>query len=202
MDVTPLSDGCLGIWKTEEQESELRKIAGTVLCGDLSDAESPKRRLEKAAVRALLAEMLRYMGVEDSVSILYHDDGRPYMNSSLFISISHTDGYAAVILNRKGRAGVDIEVRSPRALKLVERFESEGASYSDPDSATLCWSAKESVFKLVGKKVADFRETMHIPPFYPTEGGNLTVTLCWDGHYGCRTVGYRVREGFVLTWTY
>lgn len=198
--ITPLPSGCLGVWKIDECEEELRNIAGDALCRAVTDDVSPKRFLEKLAVRALLSEMLRYMGQENCGRILYHDDGSPYMDNGLFVSISHTDGYAAVILSRDNKVGVDIEVRSPRALKLVPRFESEGGSYVDSDSATLCWSAKESVFKRLGSKVSDFRETLHIPPFFPSESGSLSVGLSCDGAYDRCNVSYCVRNGYVLTW--
>lgn len=198
--IVPLPSGCLGVWKIDEREEDLRSIAGDTLCRDVRDDVSLKRRLEKLAVRALLTSMLRYMRLENCGGIIYHDDGSPYMDNGPFVSISHTDGYAAVILSRDNEVGIDIEVRSSRALKLVTRFESEGEFYTNSDSATLCWSAKESVFKRLGGKVSDFRGTMHIPPFLPLESGSLSVGLSYDGADDCCNVNYRVGDGFVLTW--
>lgn len=193
--------GCLGVWRIEENEEKLRTIAGPALCADVSESDSPKRRLEKLAVRALLSEMLRVMGLCSSdAHICYHDDGSPYLQGGPFISISHTDGYAAVILNCENKVGIDVEIRSPRALKLIPRFELQGKSYSDPDSATLCWSAKESLFKLIGKTVSDFRNSMHISPFAPSESGCLEATLTYGEIHECCTVNYRVEEELVLTW--
>ena len=193
--------GCVGVWKIDETADELTKLAGAGMCDDLRDVSSPKRLREKCAVRALLYGMLRHIGEEDCTKrIHYREDGCPYLDGNLFISISHTDGYAAVFLNTGIPVGVDIETRSSRALKLVSRFEAEGEKYTDTDSATICWSVKESVFKLLGKEFSDFRKTMHIHPFSPAGSGTLRVGLCRNGSNGCCDVNYCIDNDYVLTW--
>ena len=42
--------------------------------------------------------------------VAYHPDGIPYLpDADLHISISHTKGYAAVLLDTQPRIGIDIE---------------------------------------------------------------------------------------------
>lgn len=193
--------GCVGVWKIDETAGELTGLSGAGMCDDLSGVSSPKRLREKCAVRALLYCMLQHIGEKNcAMRIHYREDGSPYLDGKLFISISHTDGYAAVFLNTGIPVGVDIETRSPRALKLVSRFEAEGGKYADPDSATVCWSAKECVFKLLGEEFSDFRKTMHIRSFSPVRSGILRVGLCGNRSNGCCDVNYCIDNDYVLTW--
>ena len=140
-------------------------------------------------------------GGSEGIVIKYGDTGRPYLENGMYISISHTDGYAAVYLSRSIPVGIDIEVRSPRALNLISRFESEYGNIVLPDQATLCWSAKESIFKLLGPDLSDFKESMRVCRFNEMNPGKINVKLT-DSRLGSSVVtDCLIDRDFVMTWT-
>ena len=101
------------------------------------------RQCERQAVLALLQMML---GVK-TVVIEHKADGMPLLEG-WHVSISHTKGFAAVLLSKRFNVGVDIEYNSIRVSKIATRFLSEDEFVSDVSQQLVFWTAKESVFKL------------------------------------------------------
>ena len=96
--------------------------------------------------------------------------GKPgIFDESVHISISHTQGWVVVAVADRP-VGIDIETWGKRALKVSERFlgmeEREMLKCDVPDDvATLLWSAKESMFKILGIEGVDFARHLSISPF-------------------------------------
>ena len=84
------------------------------------------RQCERQAVLALLQMML---GVK-TVVIEHKADGMPLLEG-WHVSISHTKGFAAVLLSKRFNVGVDIEYNSIRVSKIATRFLSEDEFVSD-----------------------------------------------------------------------
>ena len=139
--------------------------------------------------------------------IAYHDDGAPYLpDSSLSLSISHTNGYAAVLLQEQGAAGIDIEYRSDRVLKIRSRFMSpeENASVG-PDYETehllVHWCAKEALFKMIRQQDVDFIEHLHVEPFVYAGSGQIKVVETRTEDALSYTLRYEVRPDFILVYS-
>jgi len=172
-----------------------------------------KRKCEWLTVRTLLKTLLR-----EEKEIVYQSNGKPYLSDhSCHISISHTNykgiadnnkllGYVAMVLNKKKEAAIDIEMISPRILKIKDRFLSEKETKSisadyEIVHLLLHWSAKESVFKILDKENVDYQSQIHISPFDPVIGE-------WESFEAHETrtekqqvfrVHYFVTEDYVLT---
>ena len=140
------------LWKITETAEELAKLANgghDLLAVACSKFASPKRRLEWLATRALL----QHTPCKDS-AILYHSNGKPYLGDShKHISISHTQGYAAIAV-ADTPVGIDIELesRSPLAvaqayLQPQETAALQGSSTPAAEALRL-WTVKEAAFKL------------------------------------------------------
>lgn len=116
-----------------------------------------RRLREILAVRCLLKEMT---GEEQEVS--YDEEGKPSLvntETARFISISHTEGYAAVILSEKP-VGIDIERRGKKVEKVISRFMQDSEIVLANNSALfshLIWSAKEAAYKVLGKEYFDLQ---------------------------------------------
>lgn len=181
-------DGAVcGIWKVTETMDELRSLlTDKSITPDFDNYKSLSRRLEFLAVRALLASIL---GKE--CKICHRPSGKPYMDSSdSRISISHTKGYVAVSIHPFKEVGIDIEFFSDRVRKVVDRFvgtdemklfEKFGQKYFGGLSADklftclylLSWSAKETMFKMMGEDEVDFINHLHIESIQMPLGGDL-----------------------------
>jgi len=62
-------------------------------------------------------------------------------------SISHTKGFAALILSRSKEVAVDIEWLSTRVDSIADRFMRDDERAETTIERLLVWSAKESLFK-------------------------------------------------------
>ena len=162
------------------------------------------RKREWLSVRILLKELL-----QEEKEIAYTSSGRPYLTDhSYHISISHTKGYVAIILDKYYPVGIDIEQISPRIHKIRKRFvNEEEESYLSKEKETvhllIYWSAKESIFKALEEEWVDFQTQLHIGAFSPVLGelssfsADETKT---NQHYSFQ-VHYLAQSDYVLTFT-
>ena len=198
---TPL----LGVWKMDETSDELLAMLGddaSTLEG-LRQLTAERRRREWLASRVLLKTL---MGEECRVA--YHADGAPYLpDSTLYISISHTEGYAAVLLQKEGVAGIDIERRQPRVLRVRSRFlseeeDAEVASSKDDEVSRLLvyWCAKEALYKMIRQEEVDFARHLHVEPFLLAEKGVIRVRETRTSMAQSFDLRYEVTPDFVLVY--
>jgi len=161
------------------------------------------RKREWLAIRVLLKKILG-----EEKEILYNSLGKPYLSdNSFFISISHTKGYAAIILNKENEVAIDIEKISSRVENIRKRFvneEEEKALSKNNERIHLLlhWSAKESLFKWLGVENVDFKTHLHICPFEPTIGlwSNFEAYETRTNQQNRYKINYFVHEDFVLTY--
>lgn len=191
------------IWQITESSEELFACftEKEKILPALEKIKTEKRRTEWLAVRLLLKELLG----EEAV-IAYHPNGAPFLPDHPFsISISHTNGYAAVLLQKDKPAGIDIEYRSDRIHKIRERFLSEAENATiDPTHTSehllIYWCAKETLFKLIPEEEIDFREHLHIAPFPYSTTGLLTASESRSPHKRTYRLNYKVSKDFVVVW--
>jgi phosphopantetheinyl transferase len=174
-------DFILGLWNLTESETQLldtfRLIAPKTEIVNAGNFKNPSRKSEWIAVRLLLYELLNEVR-----EINYDENRKPSISESYWdISISHTKGLVAVILSKK-MAGIDIEAISERVLKIEDKFLSEPekqqlSKENRLESSLICWSAKETIYKIYGKKALDFKKDMCIKPFIPAQAGQISAQL-------------------------
>lgn len=128
------------------------------------------KRLQHLAGRLLLKEMYPDFPVE---MIRVADTKKPFLQNEPFhFSISHCGDYAAAIVSKTHRVGVDVELINTKIEQIQHKFTSgeewkifEQLSANNLQSSifniqclTLCWSVKESVFKWWGRGEVDFKK--------------------------------------------
>lgn len=95
--------------------------------------------------------------------------GKPHLpHAPAEVSITHSTDYAAAIVSKAGPCGIDIEPVRDKLLRVSPKFLSEQElAHADGDLNRLCfyWTAKESVYKLYGRRSLIFKENIHIAPF-------------------------------------
>ncbi len=153
----------LGVWKIEETEEFFK---GNVPLH--RDVTHPKKRLQHLAGRFLLQYLFPDFPYEQ---IRIADTRKPFLPDERYhFSISHCGDYAAAIVSRNHRVGVDVEETEDRILRIKDKFlspEEQRLFIPDPAAAdfsllTLLWSAKESVFKWYGAGEVDFRRDINL----------------------------------------
>lgn len=193
-----------GIWKIEESSDLLLSSLDfrEEYVPFIQNLKTEKRKQEWLACRVLLKELLG-----EELPISYHPDGAPFLaGSSLFLSISHTNGYAAVLLQEQPGAGIDIEYRSARVLKIRSRFMSqEEEAGVDPgheaEHLLIHWCAKEALFKMIRQENVDFREHLHIMPFQYSTSGRIQAYETHSIYKRSYTLEYRIYPDFVLVYS-
>lgn len=198
------TDPLWGIWKIEESSDTLFSLLqnGEEYLPQLVAIRTEQRRREWLASRVLLQEL-----TGGPAYIAYRPNGAPYLPDSLRqISISHTKGYAAVLLQDGPTAGIDIEYRSGRVLKVRRRFmnpEEEEAIDMEHETEHLLlhWCAKETLFKMIGREEVDFLRHLHVRAFPYADEGCFTVQETRTEQSACYVLKYIVTPDFVLTWS-
>lgn len=195
-------DFLLGIWKSDETtEQLLASLEHKAWYEERLTAFSEKRKHEWLSVRVLLKALC---GEEKEIA--YYPSGRPYLkDESRYISISHTRGYVAVALHPSREVGMDIEQYGNRVKKVASRFirpdeEPTMAKGDEIYALLLHWSAKETLFKLMGAEEVDFIRHLHVLPFTPMEEGEFEACEYRTRQQGHYRIHYVTHPDFVLTW--
>ena len=194
MDV--INENCLwGLWRITETADALQEQLNTNVY-DAAHVETithPAKITEALAVRLLAQHILSYWQASyKGVCKDIHD--KPYLvNSTYQISLSHTHQYAAVIINRYQKVGIDIEFVKEKLAKVASKFLSV-KELTDAGSRLekLCiyWCAKEALYKKNGLKQLSFKEHIFINPFLLAQEGTLTGHIMKDGDEEIAKVSY------------
>jgi phosphopantetheinyl transferase len=190
----------LGIWKIEETEEFFK---GNV--PQHRDVTHPHKRLQHLAGRFLLQFLFPDFPYE---LIRIADTRRPFLpNEQYHFSISHCGDYAAAIVSKDSRVGIDIEIPAGKVENIRHKFlnqEEQQLFYGHsplitphPPLTTLLWSAKESVFKWYGNGGVDFRENILLKKQH---GGNETIDCFFTKNQQQLVVHYRFFDHLVLAW--
>ena len=189
----------LGIWKIEETEEFFK---GNV--PQHRDVTHPHKRLQHLAGRFLLQFLFP--------DFPYHlieiaDTRKPFLPDEQYhFSISHCGDYAAAIVSKDKRVGIDIEIPVEKISNIIHKFlsakehETFNMIYTAAEHiplATLLWSAKESVFKWHGNGAVDFRR--HIQLLKQNEGTE-TIDCLFGKSKQQLEIRYRQFERLVLAW--
>ncbi|WP_121357168.1 4'-phosphopantetheinyl transferase family protein [Flavisolibacter nicotianae] len=209
----------LAIWKIEEEEAFFHVPLQR-------EITHPHKRQQHLAGRYLLRFLFPDFPLE---LIRIADTRKPYLEDEAYhFSISHCSDYAAVIVSKNKRVGLDIEVPSPKVEKIKHKFlhEEELAMVSEnsrklqaasnkqeytpynanakrqtPDSKlTLLWSAKEAIFKWWSYGNVDFSEMIRLQPFSLQPSGSFEGAFRSEKQEWPLTVHYRLFDQLCLAW--
>ncbi len=159
--------GRVGLWRITETMNELLAMKNFSL-EDLSrlNSFSYEHRKKEWLVSRILAEKI----LGEATEIIYDEHNKPFLkNSKKQISLSHSHDLLALIVDDK-ETGIDIELIKPNVLRIKEKFISDAELKAlerghKEEELTLYWCAKESLYKLYGKKQLRFKENLFVEPF-------------------------------------
>ena len=189
----------LGIWKIEETEEFFK---GNVPLH--REVTHPHKRLQHLAGRFLLQFLFPdfpYQLIEIA------DTRKPFLPEEQYhFSISHCGDYAAAIVSKDKRVGIDIEIPTEKISGIIYKFLSarehetfnmiHTASAHIP-LATLLWSAKESVYKWYSNGGVDFRKQIQL---LKQQEGTETIDCFFSKNETELNIHYRQFEELVLAW--
>ncbi|MDR1055343.1 MAG: 4'-phosphopantetheinyl transferase superfamily protein [Prevotellaceae bacterium] len=195
----------LAVWEIAETEEQLID-SSSVPEDELKDillSSSPRRRLERLAVRALINvsfDKRQYLG--------YEENNRPFLkNFPGDISISHAGSFACIYVHENMNTGVDIELLSRNFHAVEARILSPyeiGYLEEGEKQQQLClvWCAKEAIYKVMNHRGIDFMRHIEIKRFMPRTKGKLSGTFT-NFDSGVKTelkLHYKFIEEYALVW--
>ena len=128
--------------------------------------ENPIKKLESVAARYCLHQLSPEF---ESLILVQNDRNRPFFqDSDWHISLTHSYPYVAAACSRQNRIGIDLEKPGRNIEKIAPRFlcPTELTKWKDASTVlTLAWSAKESIYKAVGKPGLSFQKEIEIIDF-------------------------------------
>lgn len=168
------------------------------------DVTHPHKRLQHLAGRFLLQFLFP--------DFPYHlieiaDTRKPFLPDEQYhFSISHCGDYAAAIVSKDKRVGIDIEIPTPKVENIMhkflnqeeqQRFNKSRLTTHDSRPTTLLWSAKESVFKWYGDGEVDFKKHIQLKEQHE---GKEAIDCFFAKNNIELTIHYRQFEHLVLAW--
>ena len=194
----------VGVWKIEETEEFFK---GNV--PQHRDVTHPHKRLQHLAGRFLLQFLFPdfpYQLIEIA------DTRKPFLPDEQYhFSISHCGDYAAAIVSRDKRVGIDIEIPVEKIKNIMYKYLSAkehgifnlipGADGNLADNTyqqpALLWSAKEAVFKWYGNGGVDFRKQIQL---LQQHEGTETIDCFFSKDESELNIHYRQFKHLILAW--
>ena len=187
------------VWKMTESEAELFDFL------QLDDSETAayeaiktaKRKREYLGLRAALKTAFGR-----KVPLAYHSDGKPFLTDEIAqISVSHSGNLLALMTHPHAKVGIDIECPSDKIERLAPRFlgKDEQETLSGKQKFRIAWSAKEALYKIIGKGAVDFAAQLRLLPFdISDENGEFRIE-----HISLKTIyigRYLLMEDYTLVY--
>ncbi len=197
LSIEDISPGCrLGLWKIEECINGILEADGRLesVLEYVEQYRSESRRKEVMAVYALLFAM-----TDNARLRISHDKLSRPLVEGYHVSVSHTRGYAALLLSTHSDVAVDIEYFSNRVERVAHKFIAPDEEASDLYSKLIHWSAKETIYKLFAEEKLDYFD-MKVSPFVLLEEGMIDVADLKENKK--QRVYYRLNDKYVLTYAY
>ncbi|TYQ00327.1 4'-phosphopantetheinyl transferase superfamily protein [Tenacibaculum adriaticum] len=192
------------IWKIEESFEELS--VGIQLTKNSTDrVSSMKSEIHRRGFLSV-RHLLKEVGYADD-DLVYDEFGKPHLKNGKHISITHSFTFSALIVSDNKPVGIDIEKQRDKIVKIAHKFTpiEEYNTIANHEALvsklTIVWGAKESLYKIYGKKQLRFLENIYVEDF-SFENDNTTAEIRYDGE----TFGYDVHfleiDGFTCVYAF
>ncbi len=202
--ITVDQDTKVWIWKIQESLKDL--VAGVALSEDsirrISGMKSEIHQCGFVSIRHLLKEA----GYADE-DVIYDEYGKPHLKDGKFISITHSFIYTGIIISNTQPVGIDIEKRRDKILRIAHKFTplQEYRSIANHDALieklTIVWGAKESLYKIYGKKKLRFLQHIYIEDFSLHEDHTIGKIM-YNGSTSSYAINFFEMDEFTCVFAY
>jgi phosphopantetheinyl transferase len=192
------------IWKIEESTSKLQE--GIVLSkNSTTRLNSMKSQLHQRGFLSI-RHLLKEVGYTDA-DLIYDEFGKPHLKNGKYISITHSFTFTAIIVSDELHVGIDIEKQREKILKIAHKFTpfEEYKTIANVDALisklTIVWGAKESLYKIYGKKKLLFLHHIYIEDFKFADE-KTTGEIRYNGENTAYNISFLEFEGFTCVFAY
>ena len=192
------------IWKIEESLADLTK--------GIELTEQSKKRVD--AMKSILhqqgfmsiRQLLKQAGYEDA-DVFYDEFGKPHLKDKNYLSISHSFTFTAIIISEKKPVGIDVEKQRDKIVKIAHKFTpiEEYNTIANHEALvsklTIVWGAKESLYKIYGKKKLQFLHHIYIEDFSFIDT-KTTGVIKYKGYVSSHDICFLEFEGFTCVYAF
>ncbi len=190
------------IWKIEETIDELSK--GIILSESSQNRiNSMKSELHQKGFMSI-RQLLALNNYKDT-DLIYDEFGKPHLIDGKSISITHSFTFTAIIISDNKTVGIDIEKQRDKILKIAHKFTpiKEYKTIANHNALigklTIVWGAKESLYKIYGKKKLRFLQHIYIYDFLFDDAKTIGE-IRYDGNIEKYNVFFLEFEGFTCVY--
>lgn len=198
---SPEKDCQIMVWKIDETADFFKDTLGkkNYEISDYISISHPQKQLEWLASRFLAKYLAESMNI-NYLGLIKDAYNKPYLqDSSHHLSISHTATHVAAGIHLHKPIGIDLENITERLHIIKHKFltdiERESAS-DNLEKLCIFWSAKESLYKLYGKRGVHFQKELQVEPF---ELGDKKLTgkvLVENFNQTFKIFNYKIEEAY------
>lgn len=164
VDKISTQDAVVYLWKIQETLQELQHGIDLKLQSQqrLQNMRSLTHQKGFMAIR----QLLKLAGYTD-FDLWYDSHGKPNLTNGKHISISHSFGYAAIIIGNSN-VGIDIEQKRDKIVKIAPKFCNEvelekiTGCLDQIDLFSEVWCVKESMYKMCESRSLSFKNHMFV----------------------------------------
>jgi phosphopantetheinyl transferase len=151
-----------------------------------------------------IRQLLKQAGYEDA-DVYYDAFGKPHLKDNNYLSITHSFTFTAIIISEKKPVGIDVEKQRDKIVKIAHKFTpiEEYNTIANHEALvsklTIVWGAKESLYKIYGKKKLRFLHHIYIEDFSFIDT-KTTGVIKYQGHVSTHSIHFLEFEGFTCVY--
>lgn len=189
------------LWFISETEQE---FTSTIEERPESNIVNATKRLEWLAGRVLLQQLTEQFGLEYQ-GTTKNEFGKPFLkNLPHHISLSHSFPYVAAQIDLHFEIGIDLEQPKSKLLNIAHRVLSPTElidAGTDVVKHCVYWCAKETMYKVYGKKGLHFSNQLLVKPFELLRAGDLYGKINANDSLRDLSMSYLIQPDYVLVLT-
>lgn len=192
------------IWKIEETIDDLLK--GITLSQNSENRlQSMKSEIHQKGFLSI-RHLLKEFNLQDT-DLQYDEFGKPHLKDGRFISMTHSFQFTGVIVSEDKKVGIDIEKQRDKILKIahkftpIEKYKTIANVNALISKLTIVWGAKESLYKIFGKKKLLFLHHIYIEDF-DFEDEKTTGIIRFEGKEASYDIEFLEFEDFTCVYAY
>jgi 4'-phosphopantetheinyl transferase len=186
------ADTVLGLWHLEEPaealQQQLQALAPAALL--FPSFSHPSRQQQWLGGRLLAYTLLQQLTTARPLLVAAPGEKPYFKQAGLHLSISHTRSQVAAILSRCAPVGID---------KFLTPAE-QALAGQDLNKTLIYWCAKETLYKLHGRRQVLFKEHLQVGPIGSQPLGQLPAGIYTPEFAQDYLVHYEVGTDFILTY--
>jgi 4'-phosphopantetheinyl transferase len=201
-----IKNASIGVWEINETVDEL--YARVSLSEKEQTIYDNLRTISRKRHWLSYRLILPYLVKPAELSAIEYDEyGKPFLNNGVrHISVSHSGKFSALIVSPNRSVGIDIEEVNPKIFNIAHKFLNNTEVTASVEKNAIqklyvIWAAKESLYKLYGKRNLMFKDNIRIFPFVFKGYGEVRGEIFSEEFTKTYDLFYQTLEKYILVYS-